>query len=132
MISVVLYFLRRDPELLERRLRTKEKERPQKIILAVSYPAFLAAFLLPGFDHRFGWSAVPPALCVAADLIILAGYALFVLVIRKNSYASRVIEVAEQQRVISTGPYAAVRHPMYVANILIYLAGPWLLGRSGP
>ena len=128
MMSVVLCFLKRDPALLDRRLRTREKERPQKIILALSYPVFIAASLVPGFDHRFAWSSVPPAVSVAADLVVLAGYALFVLVLRENSYASRIIEVDEQQRVISTGPYAVVRHPMYVAIILIYLAGPLALG----
>jgi protein-S-isoprenylcysteine O-methyltransferase Ste14 len=128
MMSVALYFLKHDPELLDRRLRTREKERPQKIIQALSFPAFLAAFLLPGLDHRFAWSSVPPALSVAADLVVLAGYSLFVLVIRENSYASRIIEVDEHQRVISTGPYAVVRHPMYVAIILIYFAGPLALG----
>src|SRR5512135_2658354 len=117
MSSFVLYYLGRDPQLLERRLRTKETERPQRIVLALAYPAFLAAYLIPGFDRRFGWSSVPPALSIAADIVVLAGYGLFVLVMRENSYASRVIEVDERQRVITTGPYAIVRHPMYVANI---------------
>jgi protein-S-isoprenylcysteine O-methyltransferase Ste14 len=128
MQSVMIYFLKHDPELLDRRLRTREKERPQKAIIALSYPLFLAAYLLPGFDRRFGWSSVPVALVVAADLVVLAGYGLFVLVIRENSFASRVVEVEAQQRVVSTGPYAVVRHPMYVANILIYLASPLALG----
>lgn len=128
MLSVMLYFLKHDPELLDRRLRTREKERPQKAIIALSYPLFLAAFLLPGFDRRFGWSSVPGALVAAADVIVLAGYGLFVLVIRENSFASRVVEVEARQRVVSTGPYAIVRHPMYVANILIYLASPLALG----
>ncbi len=128
MLSFLLYYLRRDPQTLERRLRTKETERPQKIVMALAYPAFLAAYLLPGFDRRFGWTSVPPALSVAADIVVLAGYGLFVLVMRENSYASRVIEVDEHQRVISTGPYAIVRHPMYLANILIYLASPLALG----
>lgn len=128
MLSVMLYFLKHDPDLLERRLRTREKERPQKAIIALSYPLFLAVFLLPGFDRRFGWSSVPAALVVLADIVILAGYGLFVLVIRENSFASRVIEVESRQRVVSTGPYAVVRHPMYVANIMIYLASPLALG----
>jgi len=128
MLSVMIYFLKHDPELLDRRLRTREKERPQKAIIALSYPLFLAAFLLPGFDRRFGWSSVPAWLVVLADVVVLAGYGLFVLVIRENSFASRVVEVEARQRVVSTGPYAVVRHPMYVANILIYLASPLALG----
>ncbi len=128
MLSVMLYFLKHDPELLDRRLRVREKERRQRAIIALSYPLFLAVFLLPGFDRRFGWSSVPAALVAAADIVVLAGYGLFVLVIRENSFASRIIEVEARQRVVSTGPYAVVRHPMYVANILIYLASPLALG----
>jgi protein-S-isoprenylcysteine O-methyltransferase Ste14 len=128
MTAVLLYFLKHDPELLDRRLRTREKERPQKVIMVLSYPVYLAAFLIPGFDRRFGWSSVPAALTVAAALVVLAGYALFVLVIRENSYASRIIEVEDKQRVITTGPYAVIRHPMYVANLMIYLASPLALG----
>jgi protein-S-isoprenylcysteine O-methyltransferase Ste14 len=128
MLAVMLYFMTHDPELLDRRLRVREKEPPQKAIIALSYPVFLAVFLLPGLDRRFGWSSVPAALVAAADLIVLAGYALFVLVIRENSFASRIIEVEDKQRVISTGPYAVVRHPMYVANLLIYMASPLALG----
>ena len=128
MLAVMLYFLKHDPDLLDRRLRTREKERPQKAIIALSYPLFLAVFLLPGFDRRFGWSSVPAALVILADVVILAGYGLFVLVIRENSFASRIIEVETRQRVVSTGPYAFVRHPMYAANILIYLASPLALG----
>jgi protein-S-isoprenylcysteine O-methyltransferase Ste14 len=128
MLSVMLYFMKHDPELLDRRLRVREKERSQKAVVALSYPAFLAAFLLPGLDRRFGWSSVPAAVVAAADLAVLVGYALFVLVIRENSYASRIIEVEAKQRVISTGPYAIIRHPMYVANLLIYLSSPLALG----
>ncbi len=128
MTGFLGYFMKRDPELVDRRIRTREKERPQKIIIALSYPAFLAAFLLPGFDRRFGWSSVPAALSLAADLVVLAGYGLFLLVVLENRYASRVIEVEAGQRAITTGPYAVVRHPMYVANCLIYLASPLALG----
>ncbi len=128
MIGVMLYFLKHDPDLLERRMRTREKEKTQKAVIALSYPAFLAAFLVPGFDRRFGWSSVPSLVVVAADLVVLAGYSLFILVIRENSFASRVVEVESGQQVIATGPYAVVRHPMYVANILIYLASPLALG----
>ncbi len=128
MAGVMVYFLKHDPELLDRRLRTREKERPQKVISALSLPIFLVAFLTPGFDRRFGWSSVPPVLTIAAALVVLASYGLFVLVMRENSYASRIIEVEDKQRLVATGPYAVIRHPMYVANILIYLASPLVLG----
>jgi len=128
MLSVLVYFLRKDPELLERRMRTREKERKQKTIIALGLPVFVVLLLIPGFDRRFGWSGVPPFVVVVADLVILAGYGLFVLVMRENRYASRVIEVEEGQKVISTGPYAVVRHPLYLAGMIIYSFSPLALG----
>jgi protein-S-isoprenylcysteine O-methyltransferase Ste14 len=128
MCLVLAYFLKKDPELLERRMRTKEKEPEQKAIIKLSYPLFLAAFLLPGFDRRFGWSMVPPFAVIAADIIVLAGYGLVFLVMRENRYLSRVVEVEQKQNVISTGPYAVVRHPMYAAVIPMYFFSPLALG----
>lgn len=128
MFLVLVYFLKKDPALLERRMRTKEKEPEQKTLIKLSYLLFLAAFLLPGFDRRFGWSTVPVWLVIAADLIIFAAYGLFVLVMRENSYASRVVEVDQKQEVVRTGPYAVVRHPMYAAILPIYVISPLALG----
>ena len=88
----------------------------------------LAAFLLPGFDRRLGWSSVPVAVVMLADLIVLTRYGLFVLVLKENRYASRVIEVAEKQSVITTGPYARIRHPMYLAVLSMYILSPLALG----
>lgn len=117
---MMLYLLKNDPELLERRMRMREKQAEQKTIIKWSYPVFLFAFIIPGLDYRFGWSSVPLLIVITADCIILAGYLLLVRVLRENSYASRIIEVAEKQKVIATGPYAVVRHPMYSAVLLIY------------
>jgi len=128
MLGVLAYFLRNDPKLLERRMRTKEKERKQKWIIGLSLPAYLAAFLLPGFDRRYGWSAVPLIIVIIADVLVLAGYGLGVRVMRENRYASRVIEVEEDHRVITTGPYAVIRHPLYLAGLIIYLLSPLALG----
>lgn len=125
---VMAYLLKKNPELLERRLRMKEKKTRQKGLVLVGYVVFALGFLLPGLDRRFGWSSVPPALVVAADALFLMGYALFVLVLRENSYASHVVEVEQKQKVITTGPYAAVRHPMYSALVLIYASSPLALG----
>jgi len=125
---VLAYFLKKDPELLERRMRTKEKEPEQKFIIKLSYPIFLAAFLLPGFDRRFGWSTVPVWLVLAADIIVLAGYGLFFRVMQENRYLSRVVEVDQKQRVVSSGPYAVVRHPMYAGILPLYLFSPLALG----
>ena len=125
---VMVHLLRKDPELLARRMKTKEKEREQKKIVRLSYVFFFLAFLIPGFDRRYGWSDVPLVIVVVADIVVLLGYLIFVLVLRENRYASRVIEVAEGQKVVSTGPYAVVRHPMYLANLLIYVFSPLALG----
>lgn len=128
MLVFVSYYLKKDPGLLERRMRTREKEHKQKTIITLSLPVFIAVLLTPGLDRHFGWSAVPPFVVIIADIIILAGYGLFVLVMRENRYASRVIEVEEDQKVISTGPYAVVRHPLYLAGLTIYLFSPLALG----
>jgi protein-S-isoprenylcysteine O-methyltransferase Ste14 len=128
MCLVESYFLKKDPELLERRLRLKEKEPEQKAIIKFSYPVFLVAFLLPGFDRRCGWSTVPVWMVIVADVIVLAAYGLFVLVMRENRFLSRVVEVDQKQKVVSTGPYAVVRHPMYAAIIPLYLFSPLALG----
>ncbi len=128
MAWALLHYLKKDPELLERRMRTKEKERKQRSIILLSLPIFLAAFLLPGFDRRYGWSAVPWWLVIAADAGVLAAYLLFLRVMRENRFLSRVVEVVPGQRVIDTGPYAVVRHPMYTAVIPLYLFSPLALG----
>jgi len=120
--------LARDPELLERRLRTGEKDAAQVRIIALAGVCFLAILLIPGFDHRFGWSHVPLPVVMAADLIVVLAYALFIRVLRENRSVSRIIEVESGQRVVSTGPYAVVRHPMYAAVTLIALATPVALG----
>ncbi len=128
MLGAFVYLIRKDPELLERRMRAKEKEPRQKVITSLSTPVFLAIFLLPGFDHRYGWSSVPVLVVVAADILALAGYGLFVRVLRENSYASRIVEVEETQMVITTGPYALVRHPMYVGIMIMFVFTPLALG----
>ena len=122
------YLIHRDPALLERRTRTNETRPEQRLIIAASTLYFLVIFLLPGFDKRYGWSQVPVWLVLLADLVVVAGYGLYILVLQTNSYASRVIEVEQGQKVISTGPYALVRHPMYLAMILLMSATPLALG----
>jgi protein-S-isoprenylcysteine O-methyltransferase Ste14 len=125
---VMRYLLKHDPAFLERRMRTREQQRPQKLVIASSFAWFFLAFILPGLDQRFGWSDVPVAAVLAADLLVLLGYGVILRVFRENRYASRVVEVAEGQPVIQTGPYAVVRHPMYVGTLLMYLATPVALG----
>lgn len=128
MSFVLVYLLNRAPELLERRMRLKEKEPAQKIILIVAFFCFLFAFLLPGLDQRFAWSQVPAFAVIIADVIVLIGYGIVFLVFRENPYASRVIEVERGQKVISSGPYAVVRHPMYLGESLMFVFSPLALG----
>lgn len=128
MICILAVMLRRDPALLEKRLRIGETRPIQKVFIRLTTLAILAAFLLPGLDHRFGWSDIPLSWNLAADAVILLGSLLLYLVLRANSYASRVIEIQEGQKIISTGPYAVIRHPMYAAGLLMYLAAPVALG----
>jgi protein-S-isoprenylcysteine O-methyltransferase Ste14 len=128
MSLVLAYLLRRDPALLERRLKAREAAPEQRTAVALSGVAIIAAMLVASLDRRFGWSHVPvPAVAVALVLVLLA-YGLFFLVLRENSYASRVIEVGEGQQVISSGPYAVVRHPMYAAVVPMFLVTPVALG----
>lgn len=122
------YLARNEPELLERRLRTRETELRQRWIIRLALVGFVVAVLLPGFDHRFGWSDIPTWVVLLADLMILVGYGLFVYVLLSNHYASRVVEVEAGQPVITTGPYAVVRHPMYVAVLVMWLLMPVALG----
>ncbi len=125
---VLSYLLKNSPDLLERRMKLREEKGPQKLIVSASAFVILLAFILPGFDQRYGWSQVPAWLVIAADGCVLLGYALIIWVFRTNRFASRVIEVAENQQVISSGPYALVRHPMYVGTILMYALSPLALG----
>ena len=126
--SFSIYFLKKDPELLERRMRTREKEAEQKLIVRILFLCFLFTLLLPGFDKRFEWSDVPVEVVIGADILVLLAYSLIFLVFRENRYASRIIEVEPEQKVISSGPYAIVRHPMYLGASLMFVFTPLALG----
>lgn len=128
MIFVLFYFLKNDPLFLERRTRAKEKEKAQKIIQIVFSLIFLSGFVIPGLDKRFGWSDIPINIVLITDIIILLGYLLIFFVFRQNSYASRVVEVDKSQKVISTGLYSFVRHPMYLGVLIMYIPTPIALG----
>lgn len=128
MIFVLCYFLRNDPNFLERRTRAKEKEKDQNIIQFVFSFIFLSGFAIPGFDKRYGWSDVPIYLVLTVDVVILLGYLLIFFVFKQNSYASRIVEVERDQKVISTGLYSFVRHPMYIGVIIMLIPTPIALG----
>ena len=133
MLAASVYFYRRDPRLVERRLESKEKVGEQKLIMKLAKLIFFCAFLLPGFDYRFGWSrntfgAVPRWLMIFSGAIALGGYLMTYWVMDANSYASRIIQVEKNQRVISMGPYRIVRHPMYLGAVISILFTPLALG----
>jgi len=117
--------MREDPALLERRMSggpTAEKRPVQKFIMLWTSAGFIALLVVPALDWRFGWSSVPLHVILAGDLLVAVGFYGIFLVYRENTFTSATIEIAADQRVISTGPYAVVRHPMY-ASALLYLAG---------
>jgi len=128
MTFTLVFLYRRDPAFLEKRMRTREKEGSQRKYLALSLPLYLIALLIPGLDHRFGWSHVPLWLSLAALAFMVGGYLMFVMVMNQNRYASRVVEIQEGQKVIDTGLYSVVRHPMYLAMIVLYLSASLVLG----
>jgi protein-S-isoprenylcysteine O-methyltransferase Ste14 len=123
-----LWMAWKDPEFLARRFQLREKERAQRRILAWGWPLFIALAVLPGLDRRFGWSDVPLSATVAALALSLAGYLAILRVFIENRWAGRTIETVGGQQVISTGPYAVVRHPMYTGTLVLWLATPLALG----
>jgi protein-S-isoprenylcysteine O-methyltransferase Ste14 len=123
-ILISLYLIRRDPALLERRMRGgpfAEKESAQRIIMSITSIGFIALMVVPALDHRFGWSYLPGYAVIAGNLLMLFGWLGIYFVFRENSFASSTIESAADQRVISSGPYARVRHPMYAAALVMLL-----------
>lgn len=128
MLFVFRYFLKRDPKFLERRSRGKEKVRAQKLIQVINLPLFIAGFVIPGLDRRFGWTDIPVEIIIATDIVILGGYLIIFQVFRQNSYASRIVEIDKEQEVITTGLYSIVRHPMYLGVLIMYLPTPLALG----
>ena len=128
MLVLGALLLWKAPALLEKRLNTKEQEKPQMAVVAVSSLLFLADFVAAGLDFRFGWTHVPIWLVCLAAVLQLAAYGLYAEVMRENAWLSRTVEVQENQKVIDTGLYGIIRHPMYTATILLFLAMPLVLG----
>lgn len=123
-----IVLLIKDPALLKRRIDGKEKEKTQRGVVALSGLMFLGGFLLCGFDHRFSWLPMPGWVSITAAVIFLVGYGMYAEVMRENTYLSRTIKVEEDQKVIDTGMYGIVRHPMYLATVIMFLMIPLILG----
>ena len=126
IMGVVLYI--KAPALLEKRLSNKEKQKAQKGVIALSGLMFPASFVVSALDFRFGWSYTPDFVVIAAAVLFVAGYGMFAEVMRENAYLSRTVEVQEGQRVVSSGLYGVVRHPMYLATLLMFPTMPLILG----
>ena len=127
MMIMGIVMLLRAPRLLEKRLANKEKEGAQRGVVGLAALMFIVGFVLCALDARFAWSYVPVWLTLAAAVIFLIGYALYAEVMRENAYLSRTVEVQEGQKVITTGLYGIVRHPMYLATLLMFLPIPLIL-----
>lgn len=127
MLFVGCILLIKSPELLIKRLNTKEKETAQKQVIALSLLMFVGGFVVAGLDFRFGWSNLPCWAIITAVIIFLLAYGLYAEVMRENAYLSRTVEVQKEQKVIDTGLYGLVRHPMYFSTVLMFLAVPLIL-----
>jgi len=130
-LALTLYLVKEDPALLQRRMRggpTAEKEPVQKIIMSIASLGFVGLLVVPALDHRFGWSRMPPYVALAGDVLVGAGWLAIFFVFRENSFTSAIIELAPDQKVVSSGPYAMVRHPMYSGALVMLLGIPIALG----
>ncbi len=128
MAAFFLYLIIKDPETLKRRLLSKAPEKERGENSALGGIIFLFMFILSGLDFRFGWSRMPLKLSLAATVIMLAGYFMFVAVINQNRYAARIIDVFGNQKLITGGLYSVIRHPMYLASLLVFIPIPFVLG----
>lgn len=125
---VLLYFYKHDPSLLERRMRYKEQIKEQARVSVLAGIVVMMAIFLPGLDIRYGWSHVPFWLVIFSEVMVLLGFLIFIQVMRTNAYLSRVVEVTSEQRVVSTGLYGLIRHPMYTGVILMSVFTSLALG----
>lgn len=128
MFIAGLVMMKKSPELLRKRLNVKEEEKEQKTVILLSGIMFLAAFIVAGLNFRFGWIVLPDWISYTGVAIFLAAYALYAQVLRENAYLSRTVEVQQDQKVIDTGLYGVVRHPMYMSTLLLFLSMPLVLG----
>ena len=128
MFIAGLVMMKKNPELLKKRLNVRERESEQRSVILFSGIMFLAAFLSAGLSFRHSWLMLPVPVTIIAAIVFLAAYALYAEVLRENTYLSRTVEVQEDQKVIDTGLYGIVRHPMYMVTVLLFLAMPLVLG----
>ncbi len=131
VLAITLYLMKKDPDLLERRVNAgpgAEKQTSQKIIQSIAGIAFIAIFIVSSIDHRLVWSRVPASLTIAGDVLVALGLLVVFFVFKENTFTSGTIEVAKEQKVIFTGPYALVRHPMYIGAFVMLVGVPFAVG----
>lgn len=124
--GIIMMF--KNPELLKRRLEAKEKEQEQSIVVKLSGLMFIVGFIVAGFNFRFGWYSLPKSVVITASVLFLTAYILYAEVLRENVYLSRTIKVEENQKIVDTGLYSIVRHPMYSVTLILFLSMPLILG----
>ena len=123
-----IYLMFKNPDLLKRRLNAKEKDGEQKTVIALSGLMFMAGFVIAGLNYRFAWVVLPNIVTIIASIVFVISYILYAEVLRENAYLLRTIEVEKGQKVVDTGMYGIVRHPMYIVTILLFLSIPLILG----
>lgn len=128
LVGLILWI--KDKELLNKRLKGKEKENEQKYVVLMTILVFISGFVIAGLDFKYGWSNLPISVIVIGSIILLFAYVLYIEVMRENTYLSRTIEIQENQKVIDTGLYSIIRHPMYSATTLLFLSFPIVLGSA--
>ncbi|MBO5398512.1 MAG: isoprenylcysteine carboxylmethyltransferase family protein [Clostridia bacterium] len=128
MIIVAIVLIIKNPELLRKRLNTNEKEKEQKKVVLLSALMFLIGFIIAGLNYRYNWIVMPNIVVIVSSILFLVAYILYAEVLRENVYLSRTVEVQKNQKVIDTGLYSIVRHPMYTITILLFLTMPLILG----
>ena len=126
LAGIVMMF--KNPGLLQKRLDAKEKQKEQSVVVKLSGLMFLVGFIIAGFGFRFNWHTLPKSIVIGAAVVFLVAYILYAEVLRENTYLSRTIEVQENQKVIDSGLYSIVRHPMYSVTLLLFLSMPLILG----
>ena len=128
MLLAGIVLIIKDPELLKRRLNAKEKENEQKMVIALSGLMFISGFIIAGLNYRFNWIVLPNIVTIISSIVFIISYLLYGEVLRENTYLSRTIEVSDNQKVVDTGLYGIVRHPMYTITIVLFLSIPLILG----
>lgn len=128
MLGAGIVMMLKNPDLLKKRLNAKEKQKEQSLVVKLSGLMFLAGFIVAGLNYRFGWYVLPFGVSIGAAVVFLIAYILYAEVLRENTYLSRTIEIQDNQKVIDTGLYGIIRHPMYSVTLLLFLSMPLVLG----